>query len=271
MSPVGPVQRDMNKNLPNLTSDQTQRVQLGEQPIRGRLPVIETIRRRVVGRQITPALERPPRPRQRRHQLLVDLDQAVAAPVIVAPAAKSGDVLAHPDLTADDPIDRAAGEHLLRPPRMVSRIDPIAAALRDARCADTAQMLDILDADGELQQVQRHACGTLAQPPCCRSGAARAISSAPSSTRSPTANLTASTTPSAGAATVCSIFIASMTISGSPRRTWLPGSAISCVTRPGIGAVSRPAVGSSPAAGASGSISTSRQLPLSRNTAVSEP
>ena len=95
---------------------------------------------------------------------------------------------------------------------------------------------------------------------------ASAISSAPSSTKSPTANRTASTVPSTGAATVCSIFIASMIISGSPRRTVSPASTNSWVTRPGIGAVSRPAPGSSPSRAASGSISASRQFSPARNT-----
>ena len=75
--------------------------------------------------------------------------------------------------------------------------------------------------------------------------------------------------PSAGAAIVCSIFIASITISGWPRRTLLPGSTSSRVTRPGIGAVSRPPAGSSsPARARAGRSRSSRQLSPSMNTAV---
>ena len=44
----------------------------------------------------------------------VNLDQAIAAAILVPLAAKPGDQLAHPDLAADDPVDRAAGEHLRR-------------------------------------------------------------------------------------------------------------------------------------------------------------
>jgi hypothetical protein len=46
--------------------------------------------------------------------------------------------------------------------------------------------------------------------------------------------------PAAGAATVCSIFIASSTISGWPAATSVPGSASTRSTEPGIGASSDP-------------------------------
>ena len=69
-----------------------------------------------------------------------------------------------------------------------------------------------------------------------------------------------STVPSRGAAMVCSIFIASMTISGWPCLTVSPAATRSWTTRPGIGADSRPACRSAPAGGASGSTRSSRQL-----------
>src|SRR5439155_21411680 len=90
----------------------------------------------------------------------IDLDPAIAATVLVALAAKSRDELAYADLAADDPVDRAAREHLLRPPRVVSRIHPAAAALGLPRRADTAQVVEVLDPDGELQEMQRHRSGT---------------------------------------------------------------------------------------------------------------
>ena len=60
-------------------------------------------------------------------------------------------------------------------------------------------------------------------------------------TGSPALARSSATTPSAGALTVCSIFIASRTRSGCPAVTTVPGSASTRSTRPGIGASSEPA------------------------------
>src|SRR5262249_34960633 len=95
-----------------------------------------------------------------RDQSLVDLDPAIAAPALVAFAAKSRDPLAHADLAADDPVDRTAREHLRRPPRIVSRRNPAAAALCLPCGSDAAQVVEAVDPDGELQEVQRHNSGT---------------------------------------------------------------------------------------------------------------
>src|SRR5690606_14777186 len=64
----------------------------------------------------------------------------------------------------------------------------------------------------------------------------KTTSSAPSGIWSPSAHRKRSTTPSAGAVTVCSIFIASSTRSGVPRATSAPASTSRETTRPGIGA-----------------------------------
>ena len=60
-------------------------------------------------------------------------------------------------------------------------------------------------------------------------------------TCSPALTRSSATTPSAGALTVCSIFIASRTRSGCPAVTTVPGSASTRSTRPGIGASRDPA------------------------------
>ncbi len=60
-------------------------------------------------------------------------------------------------------------------------------------------------------------------------------------TCSPALARSSASTPSAGALTVCSIFIASSTRIGWPAVTTAPGSASTRRTRPGIGASSDPA------------------------------
>ena len=60
-------------------------------------------------------------------------------------------------------------------------------------------------------------------------------------TWSPALACSSATMPSAGALTVCSIFIASRTRSGWPAVTAMPGSARTRSTRPGIGASRDPA------------------------------
>src|SRR5205085_7880559 len=99
--------------------------------------------------------ERQPRAQNSRHQLMIDLDQAIGAAILIALAAKSGDALAHADLTADHPVDRAAGEHRLGAAGMVAGIDPAGAALLEARGTKAAQLVDVADPDRHLQQVQR--------------------------------------------------------------------------------------------------------------------
>src|SRR5262249_31710484 len=87
------------------------------------------------------------------------LNSAITAPAVVALAAESGDQLAYADLAADDPVDRAARDHLLRSSRVVSRIHPAAGALGLPCRAKTAQVVEVLDTDGELQEVQGHRSG----------------------------------------------------------------------------------------------------------------
>jgi len=89
-----------------------------------------------------------------RYQPLIDLDQAITAPVVVVLCAKAGDKLPDPDLTPDDPIDGAASENLFSTPWIIPRINPTGSTLRPPGRPKTAQMVNAVDADGELQQVQ---------------------------------------------------------------------------------------------------------------------
>src|SRR6202011_4557659 len=106
--------------------------------------------------------------------------------VVVALAAEAGDELAHPDLAADHPVDRAAGQHLRGAARMVAGIDPAGAALLEPRRAKPPQLVDVADPDRHLQQMQwcRAEPFVPHQPGF---SSASAISSAPSSTGSPAA------------------------------------------------------------------------------------
>ncbi len=79
-------------------------------------------------------------------------------------------------------------------------------------------------------------------------------SSAPSATWSPGAYISSATTPSAGAAMVCSIFIASITASAWPLLTWSPALTANDTTLPGMGAVSLPVSAAASPAWASRSI-----------------
>src|SRR6185369_2877248 len=78
------------------------------------------------------------------------------------------------------------------------------------------------------------------QPHPCSSSTANVRSSAPSLTTAPMLKLTHATTPSRGAVMVCSIFMASMIISGVPFAMCAPGSTSTATILPGIGAVRRP-------------------------------
>ena len=83
----------------------------------------------------------------------------------------------------------------------------------------------------------------------------------PSCTKSPTAHLSAFRWPSAGARSVCSIFMASSTRSGAPRCSSAPGSARMRVTVPGIGATMRLAAAASATSATNGSIQCSARRP----------
>jgi hypothetical protein len=142
------------QNLSNPVSDQAEQPQFGQHAIGRRFSDSRPIRRRIRRHKITPPLERPPGTGNRGYQRLIDLDEAITAPVFVVLSAKAGDKLSDPNLTADNPIYRAARENLLSTPGVIPCIDPAAAALRLSGRPKTAQMVDAVDADGELQQVQ---------------------------------------------------------------------------------------------------------------------
>src|SRR5699024_2592528 len=72
--------------------------------------------------------------------------------------------------------------------------------------------------------------------PCASAGSPTTARTSPTSTCRPASTCSAVTTPSAGAATVCSIFIASSHSSGCPAVTVSPSPAPSRITVPGMGA-----------------------------------
>src|SRR5262249_6024965 len=70
------------------------------------------IRRRILVFQIAPALERAPRPRHHRHQLLV-IDQAAMGYAVLLNLAKGEQLLPRGDLALDHPIERTAVQHFV--------------------------------------------------------------------------------------------------------------------------------------------------------------
>ena len=95
--------------------------------------------------------------------------------------------------------------------------------------------------------------------------------SAPSITWSPGAYSSSATTPSAGAAMVCSIFMASITASGWPLLTLSPALTANDTTLPGIGAVRRPPSTWLSPAWASASIAMICVAPCAVNTWATSP
>src|SRR6516225_8674247 len=69
---------------------------------------------------------------------------------------KSAHPLTHPDVAANDPVDRSARQYFLPAPGLVARVNPVAAPLCGPCRADAAQIVDALDTDGKLQEMQRH-------------------------------------------------------------------------------------------------------------------
>ena len=89
----------------------------------------------------------------------------------------------------DDPVQRATVEHGLGAARMVAGVDPTLATFGATLGAEAAQLLDVRRADRHLDEMQR----TGGESVCVavslgfHAVSASAMSSAPSSTRSPTA------------------------------------------------------------------------------------
>src|ERR1700681_2850386 len=117
------------------------------------------IARNILGREIAPALERPPGPRLHQDKLRLQHEVAAADPVLVDKAAHVEEPLATHDRTPDHPVERAAvGElvgalgHHARPVQMLAREAALPAVLEPL--ADPAlEILDRVTADAKLDEM----------------------------------------------------------------------------------------------------------------------
>ena len=94
VTPSRAVQSGASENYRTPLSDQTEPFQLGQHPIRRQRPHRGSIGRRIPSRQIAPPPEGSPGARNRRHQPLVNLDQAITPPVLRPLSPKPGDDIA---------------------------------------------------------------------------------------------------------------------------------------------------------------------------------
>ena len=153
--------------------------------------------------------------------------------------------------TAAPPSARSIVQRTPRRPRSMASVKP-------GRPGADDENLGIHDARSRSNSSRTQSGDDRLSPLCTGS---KSASSVPSCTTSPTAHFSAFRRPSAGARNVCSIFIASSTSSGAPRRKSTPGSASIRVTVPGIGATMRLAAAASPMSAANGSIQASSMWP----------
>src|SRR5690606_15242771 len=140
-------------------SDQPELAQFARH--RGRQIVIvgkaeKAIWRRVFRFEIAPTLERLPRHDLRRDDLPVELDEAVRPSLLVDVAGDAEDTLPGADLAADHPEEGAAGEQLLPSLRRVPRMDEKALLGPPALGPARLELLEIVDADAELDELERH-------------------------------------------------------------------------------------------------------------------
>src|SRR5882757_6218470 len=128
---------------------------------------VGSVARRKVGRdtlilEVAPALEGLAGARRGRHQGTPDLDSTeFLAVVLVEILLEADQFLAAADDAAHHPVERAAGQQFVRPSRRVPGIDPMRgsrtlAALFASRRLDFLHVSEVVDADRQLDQMQRH-------------------------------------------------------------------------------------------------------------------
>src|SRR5260221_6399961 len=169
---------------PYSASEQPERPQLPHQLRRQLIAGARamTIRRRIVRIEVAPTLERSLRLRFGRHQRMIHCDDAAPVALLVGLDGESDNALAHADEAFDHPVERAAVKDLAGAFGHVARADaarPFAFA-QTPLATQLDEVVEILDADRHLDEVKGHGASL-------PSGRAKTSSSAPSSTRSPTA------------------------------------------------------------------------------------
>jgi hypothetical protein len=123
------------------------------------------VARRVLGRKITPALERAPRARLDQHELRLQHEMAAADPLLIDERPHVADALAAHDLTADHPVERAPVAQLVgalgrhaRPVHVLAR--KAASPARLELLADPVlEVLDGVATDAKLDEMEGHGGG----------------------------------------------------------------------------------------------------------------
>ncbi|KAF1853951.1 hypothetical protein Lal_00005164 [Lupinus albus] len=109
--------------------------------------------------QIAPALERPMRGRHRLHPAGGEVQGAIALAFLVGIGVDGENGLAHQDAALDHPIDRSAGQQLVAALGQAAGVDGdagLAAGGYGAAVLKLRQMVEVADADGKLDQMERH-------------------------------------------------------------------------------------------------------------------
>src|SRR5713226_3943198 len=123
---------------------------------------VRQIGRDALGIEVAPALEGLAGPRRGRDEGALDLDSTVfLAVVLVEILLEADQFLAAADDAAHHPVERPTGQQFTRPPRRVSGINPVRRsrtlpALLAPRRLDLLHMGEVVDADRQLDQMQRH-------------------------------------------------------------------------------------------------------------------
>ena len=120
------------------------------------------VARTVLGLEIAPALERPPRPRLDQGELRLQHQVAATDSLLVDEGADIDEPLPAHDLTADHPIKRAAVEQLVgtlgnhaRPVQVLARQAALLAVL-EPRADPGLELPDGVTADAKLDEMKCH-------------------------------------------------------------------------------------------------------------------
>lgn len=114
------------------------------------------VSRRMFGTEVPPALVRPARLPNRRHQFGIEYESAVLPVWRVCHMVERYDALAHLHKALDDPIDRPAIQNLRRPPGPVARKMAESALRLQAPPLRRPKLLDVVDSDAKLKNVKSH-------------------------------------------------------------------------------------------------------------------
>src|SRR5262245_18999487 len=164
---ISSIRRDDRRRLGggNARSQEPELAQLATQRLRhilGPWRSAVEVARGVFGREIAPALERPPRPRLDQGELGLEHQMAAADPFLVDEWPHVDEPLPAHDLAADHPVERAAVAQLVgalghhaRPVHVLER-EPALPALLELLADPILEILDRVTADAKLDEMKGH-------------------------------------------------------------------------------------------------------------------